>query len=99
MRGDTSTVQTIQAPNFLIPGTMTEAVINATGAASVTISTARKTVHANFTPNQIFVSLDHGTIPGPFQEGRGYRQGACYVPGTVNIGWLEGCGSRRYSSS
>jgi hypothetical protein len=69
--GDTSNVQTIDVPNIFITGTMTEAVLNATGTASVTIITAQKTVHARFLPNQLFVSLDHGTLPGPFQGGRG----------------------------
>src|ERR1700730_3551823 len=69
--GDTSTVQTIDVPNIFITGTMAEAVLNATGTASVTIITAQKTVHARFLPNQLFVSLDHGTLPGPFKGGRG----------------------------
>jgi hypothetical protein len=69
--GDTSTVETIHVPNIFVLNTMTEAVVNATGTASVTVITAQKTVHARFLPYQIFVSLDHGTLPGPFNGGRG----------------------------
>jgi hypothetical protein len=82
---DTSTVQTIDVPNIFISNSMTEAVFNPTGTASVTIITAGKTVHANFAPNQLFVSLDHGTLPGPFQGGRGVGFGmfSATAPGGI----------------
>ena len=68
--GDTNDVQLVQ---FTDPsGNQAQVAIISNGKASVTVSTSRRTVHATFAPNQIFVSLDQGdpTNP-PLVGGRG----------------------------
>src|ERR1700736_1103462 len=72
---DTTQVQTISVPglgggSFLIS-------INYGGTASVTITTAQRTVHARFNSGEVFVSLDHGTIfTTPLVGGRGVGFGS-----------------------
>jgi hypothetical protein len=69
--GDTNNVQFMQVPDPTDPtNPLADIAINTMGVASVTIATARRTVHATFAANQIFVSLDRGSI----------------IPGVTNFG-------------
>jgi len=70
--GNTNDVQVIQFPDPFDPTATAQVALISNGTASVTISTMRKTVHATFAPNQIFVSLDQGTPQyGQLVGGRG----------------------------
>ena len=83
--GDTNNVQVVQ---FTDPtnGSMAQVAIISQGRSSITVSTLRRTVHATFAPNQIFVSLDQGdpTSP-PLVGGRGVGFGmfSATAPGGV----------------
>lgn len=84
--GDTSNVQLVQFPDPFDPTATAQVAIISTGNASVTVSTLRRTVHATFAPNQIFVSLDQGTPQyGPLIGGRGAGFGmfSATAPGGV----------------
>jgi hypothetical protein len=72
MQGDTDAVQAFEAPNPLDPTDPVDVLINPTGKSSVTIISGSKAVHANFDPNQIFVSTDIGLkVERPHVGGRG----------------------------
>jgi len=74
---DTTQVQTISVPG--LGGGSVLISINYGGTASVTITTAQRTVHARFNSGEVFVSLDHGTIftpPTPLVGGRGVGFGS-----------------------
>jgi len=60
-RGNTNNVVTMLAP-ISGGGGAAQIELNMGGAASVTIVTADRTEHANFTPGEVFVSLDLGDI-------------------------------------
>lgn len=69
--GDTNNVQFLQVPDPTnTSNPLADIAINMMGTASVTIVTARRSVHATFAANQIFVSLDRGSI----------------IPGVTNLG-------------
>ena len=83
--GDTNDVQTVQITDP-VSLNVAQIVIISKGTASVTVSTLRRTVHATFGQNQIFVSLDQGdpTNP-PLVGGRGVGFGmfSATAPGGV----------------
>jgi hypothetical protein len=71
-RSDTNNVQFIQPPDPVAGhGATIDAWVNQTGKASVTIISGAKAVHANFAPNQIFVSVDLGNTGRPHVGARG----------------------------
>ncbi|KAA6462109.1 hypothetical protein DYQ86_10855 [Acidobacteria bacterium AB60] len=79
MRSDTTNMQFLQLPvdpNDPTQGTV-DTYYNPTGNASVTIISGARVVHANFAPNQVFVSVDMGnTADAPHSGARGVGFGS-----------------------
>ncbi len=93
--GDTNNVQFMQiADPTNAANPLADIAINMMGTASVTIVTARRSVHATFAANQIFVSLDRGSIiPGVTNfgaRGVGFGYFSPSSPGGVEVAYPLG---------
>jgi hypothetical protein len=82
MQGDTSAVQSFEAPNPGDPTDPVDVLMNPTGTSSVTVISGSRVVHATFDPNQIFVSMDVGLkVDRPHVGGRGVGFGTYTATG------------------
>jgi hypothetical protein len=93
--GDTNNVQFMQVPDPNDPtNPLADIAINMMGTASVTVVTGRRSVHATFAANQIFVSLDRGSIiPGVTNfggRGAGFGYFSPSSPGGVEVAYPLG---------
>lgn len=91
---DTNNVQFLQVPDPTDPTNfLADIVLNTVGTASVTIVTPQRTVHATFAPNQIFVSVDRGSIDGSVLvggRGLGFGSFSATAPGGLEVSYPLG---------
>ncbi len=92
--GDTNNVQFLQIADPTTPDNpLADIALNMVGTASVTIVTADRSVRATFAPNQIFVSLDRGSIDGSVLvggRGVGFGSFSATAPGGVEVSYPLG---------
>jgi hypothetical protein len=91
---DTNNVQFLQIPDPVDPtNPLADIAINTVGTASVTIATAQRRVHATFAPNQIFVSIDRGSLDGSVLvggRGVGFGSFSATAPGGLEVSYPFG---------
>jgi len=91
---DTNNVQFLQIPDPVDPtNPPADIAINTVGVASVTIVTPQRSVRATFAPNQIFVSIDRGSIDGSVLvggRGVGFGSFSATAPGGVEVSYPLG---------